>query len=166
MTSPYRIIAVCTGNICRSPMAELMIKQALQQHFSESAVELDSAGTTSGEQGNPIDPRAASVLRRHGISESGQHRARKIRTEDLQRNDLVLALDTDHAAWLRRQCSPQDSSKIHLLREFDPQAAPDEWGIADPWYGELADFEQCYQLIAAALPGIVEQVRCSVAGHV
>ncbi|WP_285727615.1 low molecular weight protein-tyrosine-phosphatase [Psychromicrobium xiongbiense] len=162
MTSPYRIVTVCTGNICRSPMAEFMLRQALDAAGLGSRVEVDSAGTTDWERGNPIDPRSARVLRSHGVDDAAGHRARKITEADLAGSELVLALDTDHLDWLLRQASAADRHKIRLLREFDPDAEPAadpaELGIADPWYGTAEDFDQTYRLIAAALPGIVRHV--------
>ncbi|MFU1884008.1 protein tyrosine phosphatase, partial [Enterococcus faecium] len=84
------------------------------------------------------------------------HRARKFRPEDFATNDLILALDTDHFDWLQQHAPREASSKIRLLREFDPAADQADLGIADPWYGDLADFEETYRLITAALPSVVE----------
>ncbi|NYE95679.1 protein-tyrosine phosphatase [Psychromicrobium silvestre] len=161
MTSRYRIITVCTGNICRSPMAELMLRQALQGTFAE----VDSAGTTDWERGNPIDPRAVKVLKKHGVEIGDGHRARKFSPEDFN-NDLILALDTDHFDWLKQHAPSEARPKIHLLREFDARALPEELGIADPWYGGAEDFEETFELIQAALPGILEQANTPVPGNV
>lgn len=153
---PYRVLAVCTGNICRSPMAELLLRREFQEAGLGDRVEVDSAGTTSWEEGEPIDPRAAAELAAHGIS-SGEHRAHQATPAQLLAADLVLALDRDHVAPLRRM-SPQSSDRIHLYREFDPDAHG-ELGIRDPWYGDDADFATTWDLLAAGAPGIVEHVR-------
>src|SRR3712207_5210133 len=98
-SSPYRVIAVCTGNICRSPMAELMLAAALQREGLDSLVTIDSAGTTGYEAGRPIDPRAARRLSATQIV-SDRHAAREWQPVWFRERDLILALDIDHYAWL------------------------------------------------------------------
>lgn len=163
-SSPYRIIAVCTGNICRSPMAEFMLAEAFAAGgFAGAAV--DSAGTTAYEVGRPIDPRAARNLATHNIR-SEQHVAREWRAEWFQHRDLILALDVDHYGWLQ-QAAPDGESlaKIRMLRSFDPAVAggdPLDQGIEDPWYGGHTDFDATWDLIHAAVPGIVDYVRAQL----
>ncbi|MET3922626.1 low molecular weight protein-tyrosine-phosphatase [Arthrobacter sp. UYEF20] len=164
-SSPYRIIAVCTGNICRSPMAELMLADDFAAEGLAGAV-VDSAGTTAYEAGRPIDPRAARTLLGHGIS-SDHHTAREWRPEWFQSRELILALDVDHYGWLRQAAPDRESlSKIRMLRSFDPAVAgkdPLDQGIEDPWYGGHADFDTTWNLIHAAIPGIVGHVRAQLA---
>ena len=164
---PYRIITVCTGNICRSPMAELMLREAFDAAGLADIVVVDSAGTTSYEVGRPIDPRAARKLSAHRII-SESHVARVWRTDWFQDRDLILALDVDHYGWLQQAASqPADLEKIRMLRSFDPAAAGRntlELGIDDPWYGGHRDFDATWDLIHAAIPGIVEFVRAAIAG--
>ena len=161
----YRITTVCTGNICRSPMAEHLLRAALQDAGLEG-VDVDSAGTSDWEIGRPMDPRAAELLTRHGLDPS-HHVARQFTAEDFAGTDLVLALDTDHFGALRRMAGNEtDRSKVHMLRSFDPsvaQKAPTEQGIYDPWYGDEADFAITEQLINAALPGLVRHIRTRTA---
>ncbi len=160
-SSQYRIITVCTGNICRSPMAELMLAEALAE-AQLSDVDVDSAGITSYEAGRPIDPRAARKLAAHNIS-SELHVAREWRSEWFHTRELILALDVDHYGWLRQAAPDQASlAKIRMLRSFDPAVAgrdPLDQGIEDPWYGGHADFDATWELIRAAIPGILEHVR-------
>ena len=121
-SSPYRIIAVCTGNICRSPMAELMLAEAIAAAGLAGAV-VDSAGTTAYEVGRPIDPRAARKLTAHSIA-SDRHVAREWRAEWFETRDLILALDVDHFGWLQQAApDPESLSKIRMLRSFDPAVA-------------------------------------------
>ncbi|CAI3804776.1 putative low molecular weight protein-tyrosine-phosphatase [Pseudarthrobacter sp. MM222] len=165
LSSQYRIIAVCTGNICRSPMAALMLAEVFAAEGLAAAA-VDSAGTTAYEVGRPIDPRAARALLAHGIS-SNRHLAREWRSEWFQSYQLILALDVDHYGWLRQAAPDQASlSKIRMLRSFDPAVAGKDLldqGIEDPWYGGHTDFETTWNLIHAALPGIVEHVRAQLA---
>jgi protein-tyrosine phosphatase len=165
LSSQYRIITVCTGNICRSPMAELMLAEAFAAEGLAGAV-VDSAGTTAYEAGRPIDPRAARNLLAHGII-SDRHVAREWRTDWFHNRDLILALDVDHYGWLRQAAPDRESlARIRMLRSFDPAAAGGDLldqGIEDPWYGGHADFEMTWDLIHAAVPGIVEHVRTQLA---
>lgn len=160
MTKPYRIITVCTGNICRSPMAELMLADAAANAGLD--VEVDSAGTSAWEIGNPIDPRAKAVLYRHGITSAG-HTARTFNPAWFAERDLILALDTDHYDTLRALApTPEAAAKVRMLRSFDPEVAKEgtqAQGIYDPWYGDAKDFEVSWDLIAAAIPGILAHAR-------
>ena len=160
MTNPYRIITVCTGNICRSPMAEFMLAHAAAE--ARLDVEVDSAGTSAWEIGNPIDPRAKNVLAKHGITAT-EHVARTFNPAWFVSRDLILALDTDHYDALTA-LAPDDAAaaKVHMLRSFDPEAAhlpTEQQGIYDPWYGNARDFDESANLISAAIPGILALVR-------
>jgi low molecular weight protein-tyrosine phosphatase len=164
MSSQYRIIAVCTGNICRSPMAVLMLAEAFRARRLTGAV-VDSAGTTAYEAGRPIDPRAARKLAANSIA-SDRHVAREWRPEWFASRELILALDVDHYGWLR-QAAPDRASlaKIRMLRSFDPAVANKyalEQGIEDPWYGGHTDFDTTWDLIQASVPGIMEHVRAQL----
>lgn len=163
-SSQYRIITVCTGNICRSPMAELMLAEAFAAERLAGAV-VDSAGTTAYEAGRPIDPRAARKLAAHNIP-SDHHVAREWRPEWFQTRELILALDVDHYGWLRQAAQDRESlAKIRMLRSFDPAVAGKDLldqGIEDPWYGGHTEFETTWKLIRASVPGIVEHVRAQL----
>jgi protein-tyrosine phosphatase len=164
-TSPYRVIAVCTGNICRSPMAELMLSAAFAEAGLADAVIVDSAGTTAYEAGRPIDPRAARKLTAHNLL-SDRHIAREWQSEWFTERHLILALDVDHYGWLRASAPDEESlSRIRMLRSFDPALAdgdPLEQGIEDPWYGGHADFEAVWDQVQAAVPGIVRYVQDAI----
>ncbi|QHK20771.1 low molecular weight phosphotyrosine protein phosphatase [Pseudarthrobacter psychrotolerans] len=166
-SSPYRIIAVCTGNICRSPMAEMMLAAAFRAEGLGFDVTVDSAGTTGYEAGRPIDPRAGRRLAATRLS-SEHHVARAWQAEWFRERDLILALDVDHYAWLRDAAPDADSmNKVRILRSFDRAVAgsdPLDQGIEDPWYGGHADFDAAWEQIRSAVPGIVDHVR-TVLGH-
>lgn len=164
----YRIMTVCTGNICRSPMAEVVVRAALQQAGLGDEVEVFSTGTSSEEHGHPIDRRAQRVLTENGY-EPGPHRARRVTTSDIADADLILAATNWHARTLRRLADGDDdlTRRIVMLRAFDPELvaevghkAPESaFDLDDPWYGGYEDFVQTLELIEAATPGIIEHVK-------
>ena len=156
----YRILTVCTGNICRSPMVEYALREAVTAAGLGDRVEVSSAGTTGEEDGNPIDPRAGSLLRRHGLDPSG-HRARRVTREDLAASDLVLALDHDHVGPLRRLGGEVLEDSLHMVRDFDADDVEDT-GIRDPWFGDASGFETVWTQIDRALDGILERVRADL----
>ncbi|MFJ6279986.1 protein-tyrosine phosphatase [Arthrobacter subterraneus] len=162
----YRIVTVCTGNICRSPMAEIMLTQAFEEAGLGGEVLVDSAGTTGWESGNPIDERAAAKLTELGLA-SEAHRARQFDPGWYAERDLILALDVDHYEDLKLEAPDAESrGRVRMLREFDPSAAGtpvSELGIYDPWYGDRADFEATWQMIHDAVPGIVQYVQDELA---
>ena len=146
-------------------MAELMLAEAFAAAGLAGAVVVDSAGTTAYEAGRPIDPRAARKLAAHQLP-SNRHIAREWKPEWFRDRDLILALDVDHYGWLRATAPDGEAlARIRMLRSFDPAVAGRDLldqGIEDPWYGGHADFEVTWDLIKAAVPGIVEHVRREV----
>lgn len=143
------ITFVCWGNICRSPMGEQVARTWIER--AGLYVEVDSAGVSSEEQGNPIDSRAARVLAAHGYP-SGSHRAKPATRKLIATSAMVLAFEPLHLNRLRRLAP--DTSNLHLVTDFDP-SAPGGSGIADPWYGSIADFETTLAAIESAMPGII-----------
>ncbi len=165
---PYRVMTVCTGNICRSPMAEIVLRDRLEAAGLADRVVVDSTGVSDEEHGNPIDRRARAVLTEHGYHVDGTHRARQVRRRDLAARDLVLAMTSQHARALRRL---DPSAPVRMYRSFDPSAPRVEPGgaesvldIADPWYGGRQDFEDCLAEVEAAADGIVDLVRAELDG--
>ncbi|MDQ0425262.1 MULTISPECIES: low molecular weight protein-tyrosine-phosphatase [Cellulomonas] len=170
MSRPYRVMTVCTGNICRSPMAEVVLRQRFADAGLGDVVEVDSTGVSDEEHGNPVDPRARAVLRRHGYPTGEGHRARQVRASELAERDLVLPMTAAHARALRRLVDgdPALTDRIRMLRTFDP-AAPAEPGqpehvldVDDPWYGPDSGFETTLAEIEAAADGIVAHVRAAL----
>ena len=156
----FRIVTVCTGNICRSPMAEYALRDALEQAGLGEAAQVSSAGTSAWEVGNPIDPRAGALLRRHGI-DSEAHIARQMEDEELREADLVLALDHDHVDPLRRALGERAEQTLRMMRDFAPTPVEDT-GIRDPWYGDESGFETTREQIDEAVAAIVDHVRTHV----
>ena len=156
----YRILTVCTGNICRSPLAEYALREAVAASDPAGQVEVASAGTTGWEGGNPIDPRAGALLREHGIDPSA-HRARRMDPQELREADLVLALDHDHVGPIRDVLGEERAATtLRMVRDFAPEPVEDT-GIRDPWYGDESDFELAWEQITEAVDGILDHVRAA-----
>ena len=119
------VLMVCMGNICRSPTAEGVLRHKLKQAGLADRVLVDSAGTYGGHAGDPPDPRARRHAQARGVDLSGL-RARRVTEADFRRFDLILAMDADNLADLRSIAPDQaSSSKVRLLRTFDPAASED-----------------------------------------
>jgi protein-tyrosine phosphatase len=160
VTLTYRILTVCTGNICRSPLAEYALREAVEAEGLAGEVEITSAGTTGWESGNPIDPRAGALLREQGIDPSA-HRARRMERDELDRADLVLALDHDHVDPIREALGAEEAErKLRMVRDFAPEPVEDT-GIRDPWYGDESDFALAWEQITEAVDGILDHVRAA-----
>ncbi|WP_326640226.1 low molecular weight phosphotyrosine protein phosphatase [Streptosporangium sp. NBC_01755] len=148
----YRICLVCMGNICRSPMAEVVLRKILDDHGLGDRVTVDSAGTGDWHRGSPMDARAAEILADHGYDGS-RHRARQFLRDWYGRVDLVLAMDTDNLRALRRLAP--DGADVRLFRSFDP-AAPEGSEVPDPYYGEQEGFAEVLEMVEAASEGLAK----------
>jgi low molecular weight protein-tyrosine phosphatase len=156
MNDPFRVCFVCTGNICRSPMAESVFRARIEEAGLDGLVEVDSAGTGGWHEGDGADPRTVSVLRAHGYD--SDHAARQFHVGWFARLDLVIALDTGHLRALRHLApNPADAAKVRLLRSYDPAAV--DLDVPDPYYGGSDGFEECLELVEAATPGLLTAVR-------
>lgn len=145
-----RILFVCLGNICRSQMAEAMFRAMVQERGETDRYEIDSAGTSDEEHGNPIYPPARQCLLSHGI-DPGHHRARKITVADYDRFDLIILMEEANRRQLRRTIADDSEGKISLLLDYAPEA--DHRNIADPWY--TGDFEATYNDLVIGLKGLI-----------
>jgi protein-tyrosine phosphatase len=161
-TGPYRICLVCLGNICRSPMAEAVLRAQLDQAGLGGAVAVDSAGTGDWHVGNRMDSRARAELASRGY-DGTTHQARQIATSWLAERDLVLAMDVSNLTDLRRMAGAAERDRIRLLRSFDRRSAPDA-EVPDPYYGEGASFAGVLDLIEAAARGLAETLATALAG--
>lgn len=157
---PFHVTFVCTGNICRSPMGEVILRRLLEEEGLGDAVSVDSAGTTEWEVGNPMDRRAVKELRRHDYDGTA-HIARQFDRGWFGHTDLLLAADKGHQQALRRLApTSEDAEKVHLMREFDPAAvAAGTLEVDDPWYGDDEDFVRCFAEVEASCRGVVPFIR-------
>ena len=155
----YRVLFVCTGNTCRSPMAEQVLRHLLAT--AGPAAEVSSSGLRAAKAGGPADPRAQQVLQAAGLS--ADHAVRQFEAGMFGQYDLILALDSMHERVLR-QIAPDAgaAARVRLLGSFDP-AAGAGWDVPDPVGGDIADYQRALRLIQSAMPGVVDQIRAAVA---
>jgi protein-tyrosine phosphatase len=149
VSDPLHVTFICTGNICRSPMAEKMFADQLRRRGLSDAVRVSSAGTGNWHVGDGADQRAIRVLRAHGYP--ADHCAAQLDDDHLAA-DLVVALGRNHLRMLRHLGVEDD--RIRMLRSFDPRSGAHAPDVEDPYYGDHADFEEVLTVIEAALPGL------------
>lgn len=147
------VVFVCSGNICRSPMAEKVFVEHLRRAGLDGNVDVCSVGTGGWHVGEPADPRAVDVLAGRGYRTG--HAAAQLAAEHADA-DLLVALDSGHARALRRLV--RDPDRVRLLRSFDPDANGEQ-DVPDPYYGGRRGFDRVLDMIEAAMPGLLAWVR-------
>ncbi|WP_410909017.1 low molecular weight protein-tyrosine-phosphatase [Puerhibacterium sp. TATVAM-FAB25] len=185
----YRVMTVCTGNICRSPIAEIVLRDRFEAAGLGDRVVVDSSGVSDEEHGNPVDRRARRVLAEHGYDTGDGHRAHQVTAAEVTGRDLLLPMTAHHARALRRLAARagfdgdrsgrgplgdghhdgEGGPVIRMYRTFDPaapQVRPGEGehllDVDDPWYGDMEGFELCLAEIEAGADGVVEFVRAEL----
>ncbi len=143
-----KILFVCHGNICRSPMAEFVIKDLLQRAGLSGCAQVASAAVSAEELGNPVYPPARRKLAEHGIRCDGKT-ARLLQAADYQTYDLLIGMDRRNLAAMRRICGGDPDHKLRLLLDFTTQPRD----VADPWY--TRDFEQTWQDITTGCAALL-----------
>lgn len=144
----HKILFVCHGNICRSPMAEFMMKQLVSEAGRDGEFEIDSVATSTEEIGNDMYPPAKRRLRNHGVPFE-HRRARQITMADYDSSDLVLVMDRNNLRWLRMLGIDDADHKVQLLMSI----IGENRDVADPWY--TGDFNRTYDDIAKVLPSLL-----------
>ena len=146
-----KILFVCHGNICRSPMAEFVMKDLVQKAGLDGQLAIASAATSTEEIGNPVYPPARRKLAEHGIRCNGK-RARQLRRDDYTRYDLLIGMDRANVRNMERICGGDPEGKLHLLLEYT--ARPGE--VADPWY--TGDFQATWEDVEAGCTGLLQSL--------
>ncbi|GES43460.1 protein-tyrosine-phosphatase [Rhizobium dioscoreae] len=147
----HRVLFVCAGNICRSPLAEGIFRHLADEAGRGGEFDIDSAGTGSWHQGERPDRRSIAVAAGHGIDISDQ-RARRIASADFGRFDLILAMDQDNLKNLRKAAPADALGKLHL---FNALALGSNKEIPDPYYGDREDFEAVYTMLLAGCSALL-----------
>ncbi|ABQ67218.1 phosphotyrosine protein phosphatase [Rhizorhabdus wittichii DC-6] len=152
---PPRILFVCLGNICRSPLAEAAMRAAAERE--DIPVEVDSAGTGDWHVGKAPDRRAIATARRHGLDISGL-RARQVGVDDFRAFDRLVALDRSNLDALRALAPDDGRAELSLL--LDHVAGREGEDVADPYFGEDEGFEQAWRDIGAGVDGLLAEIGC------
>ena len=146
----FRILFVCHGNICRSPMAEYVLMDMVEKRALASRFEISSAATSREELGNPVYPPARNKLAEHGVSCAG-HRARQMTKGDYGRCDRIVCMDRNNVLGVRRITGGDPQGKISLLLDFTPRAGSE---VADPWY--TGDFDATWRDVVEGCEGLLD----------
>ena len=146
-----KLLFVCHGNICRSPMAEFIMKDLVKKAGLEGQFAIESAATSTEEIGNPVYPPARRKLAEHGISCAGKT-ARQLVRADYDRYDLLIGMDRANIRNMHRICGGDPGGKIHLLMEFTGR--PGE--VADPWY--TGDFDTAWNDVLEGCQGLLKDL--------
>jgi protein-tyrosine phosphatase len=157
-SSTISVLFVCMGNICRSPTAEGVFRHLVHASGLADRIDIDSAGTHAYHVNEPADRRATDAAARRGYS-LDNIRARRIRAEDFDRFDYIIAMDRDNRTMLVEQAESHHHHKIRLLLEFSPGQEED---VPDPYYGGAAGFERVLDLVEKASRGLLETLRKSL----
>ena len=148
----HKILFICHGNICRSPMAEFLLKDIVNKRGLADAFEIASAATSREEIGNPVHYGTRNKLAQLGISVAGKH-AVQVTKRDYEHYDLLLVMDSNNIRNLRRIIGEDTQNKVHLLLDYTERKGEN---IADPWY--TGDFDVTYNDIMEGLAGLLEQL--------
>ncbi len=143
-----RILFICHGNICRSPMAEFVMKKLVRDAGLERDFVIESAATSTEELGNPVYPPARRELMRHGLSCEGKT-ARQVTAEDYRRFDLLVCMDRANFRNTQRLTGPDREGKIRLLLDYTGEGRD----VADPWY--TGDFEATWRDVTAGCEALL-----------
>mgnify|MGYP000808504351 FL=1 len=146
-----KILFICLGNICRSPMAEFVMKDLVKKTGLASQFHIESAATSREEIGNPVYPPARRKLAEHGISCEG-HAARQLTAQDYEEYDLLIGMEGANLKNMQRICGGDPAGKMHQLLDYTDRPGD----VADPWY--TGDFESTWQDVLAGCQGLLDQI--------
>ena len=147
-----KVLFICHGNICRSPMAEFVMKDLVEKAGLGERFHIESAATSREEIGNPVYPPARRKLAEHGIGCEG-HAARQITARDYQDFDLLIAMDSANLRNMRRFYGGDPAGKIRMLLDYAGRPGEE---VADPWY--TGDFQATWQDVSAGCAGLLKQL--------
>ena len=146
-----KILFLCHGNICRSPMAEFIMKDLVKKAGLEQSIQIESAATSTEEIGNPVYPLARRKLSEYGIDCSGK-RACQLLNSDYEKYDLLIGMDHANLRNMYRICGGDFADKMHLLMDFTNR--PGE--VADPWY--TGDFDMTWRDVEKGCQGLLQKI--------
>ena len=147
-----KILFICYGNICRSPMAEFVMKDLVEKAGLSHAFEIASAATSTEEIGNPVYPPARRKLKEHGLDPAGK-RARQMKKQDYDSYDLLIGMDRWNLRNMERICGGDPENKMRLLLSYTDRPGD----VADPWYTD--DFDATWRDVSEGCAGLLEDLR-------
>ena len=149
----YRILFICHGNICRSPMAEFVFKALVRTYGLEDMFYVESAAVSTEEIGNPIYPPAKRCLTQHGVAFDKDKTSRQVTREDYKNFDLLICMDNSNIRLLKRIIGDEDpDNKVHLMMSYTGKSRD----VADPWY--TGDFETTFQDVLSASEALLKNI--------
>lgn len=153
-----KVLFVCLGNICRSPLAEGVFLKKLEDNELLSAFSADSAGTASYHIGNLADKRSITVAANNGIKLT--HRARAFTQTDFHEFDLIVAMDRNNYHDINKKRPDGNLTKVVLMRDYDSSRPGGD--VPDPYYGDLKDFEEVYHILEHACENLIQELKASL----
>lgn len=161
-TGPYRIGLICLGNICRSPIAEVVLRRRLEEAGLGDRVRVDSGGIGDWHLGQPMDPRASAALHGGGYDGSA-HRARQVERGWFQDHDVLLAMDAGNLSALEQIAADRSTAaRVVLFRSFDPQARRGDRDVPDPYAGDDEEFATVLSMVERTAAKLVDQLRAQL----
>lgn len=147
-----KILFVCLGNICRSPLAEAILKHKIKEKGLDTRLEVHSCGTANYHVGDTPDPRTIKNAKKNGVTID--HLGRQLSKHDLETYDFIIAMDkSNHANILKLENAKDHSHKIKLMRSFDLNPAGDE--VPDPYYGDEAGFQHVFDILSHSIDSFI-----------
>jgi protein-tyrosine phosphatase len=157
MSERIGVLFVCLGNICRSPLAEGVFRQIVEEAGLADRFHIDSAGTTAYHAGDPPDARTVAVAARRGLAL--EHVARQVTAEDLDRFHYVVVMDAANLSKVEALAARvRGRAEVHMMRAFDPEAGG-ELEVPDPYWGGANGFEEVHDMAERAGHGLLEHIR-------
>ncbi len=152
-----RILFVCLGNICRSPLAHAVFEDMVEKAGLSDEIEIESCGTGAWHVGNLPDKRMRAEAKKHGINMT--HPARTLHADDFEDFDMIFPMDLSNRKYLLSQCPDEYKHKIKLFRTFDPDAESAEAEVPDPYFGGAEGFAHVYDIVDRTAKVLLEEVK-------
>ncbi|MCB0487555.1 MAG: low molecular weight phosphotyrosine protein phosphatase [Cyclobacteriaceae bacterium] len=153
-----KVLFVCLGNICRSPLAEAIFKHKVKSIDLDGSIYADSCGTAGYHIGELADPRTRANAQKNGVTIT--HRGRQLQSSDLEEFDYILAMDQSNLSNIKRLSNSElYSEKIYLMRSFDPHPGEE---VPDPYYGDEKDFQQVFEILDRSIDHFLKEIRAKL----